>query len=316
MLMKTPVLLVGFNRPQIISQSFKCVAEQKPEKIFIAIDGPRTGISSDVNLVNQVKTIVTNISWPCQVKYLFNDQNMGAELTISNAVSWVLKEEDAVIIVEDDIIASTSFFQFSEEMLEKYKDNEKIYMISGGQFTPMQLPNDEDYLFAIHGHTGTGWATWRRAWYHFSLYVDVEALNIKRRELRAMSSNKAQEFYLENMIIHMKERGVGNSSWDCCWLFIRYYNHGLTIVPKVNLTTNIGTFGLHANGRTIHHYRPYDKEFTASIHPDDVAQNKKYDAFHSRIHLFRNNVLVAIFKRTKIYQYLRILKHRKRDRNK
>jgi len=308
-LVETAVLLIGFNRPEIIAKSFKCIADEKPDKLYVAIDGPRDKIPTDVDLVNQVKDMVTSISWPCQVKYLFNKQNMGAEVTVSSAVSWVLKEEETVIVIEDDIVAATSFFRFCEEMLIKYKENENIYMISGGQFTPIQLPNDEDYLFAIHGHTGTGWATWRRAWQHYSLFIDVETLDITKKKIRAMSSNKAQELYIESLINRMKENGSGNNTWDYCWLFILYYNQGLSIIPRVNLTSDIGILGLHARGKTEHHYRAFDKKFIVKKHPKYIKQNKKYDAYHAKKHLFRQSILKARFKQAWIYKILRKMKH-------
>jgi len=307
-LVEAAVLLIGFNRPEIIARSFNCIANEKPEKLYVAIDGPRDEVSADDNLVNQVKNIVTNIAWPCQVRYLFNEQNMGAEVTVSNAVSWVLKEEEAVIVIEDDIVAATSFFRFCEEMLIKYKENENIYMISGGQFTPMKLPNDEDYLFAIHGHTGTGWATWRRAWQHYSLYIDVETLDITKKKIRSMSSNKAQELYIESLINRMKKNGPGNNTWDYCWLFILYYNQGLSIIPRVNLTSNIGILGLHAKGQTEHHYRTFDKEFVAKKYPRLIVRNEKYDAHHAKTYLFKRNIYIESIRRSRMYKILRKLK--------
>jgi hypothetical protein len=306
--MRTPILLIGFNRPEIIIQAFNCIAEEKPEKLFIAIDGPRENSPSDINLVSEVKRIVKNITWPCEAHYLFNNDNKGAEITVSNSVSWALEEEDSVIVIEDDIITSRSFFQFCEEMLLLYKYEEKIYMVSGGQFTPVELPGQEDYLFAIHGHTGTGWATWKRAWKHFDLFMDVDKRQIKIRQIRNKINCKEEEYYIMDSIMELRGNGVGGNTWDQCWLFIRFDEQGLSVIPRVNLTSNIGVYGLHTTGKTEHHYRPFDKEFVAKVHPAIVVCNRKYDAIHAKTYLFRRNMIMERIRRSKVYKTLRYAK--------
>lgn len=116
-----PILLVGFNRPNIISQSLEHIRKVKPTKLYVAIDGPRNNKPGEEELVNQVKSIVSNIDWNCEVYYRFSDKNIGAEVNVSSAVSWVLEHEEYVIVLEDDIILEYSGFLFMQEMLIRYK---------------------------------------------------------------------------------------------------------------------------------------------------------------------------------------------------
>jgi hypothetical protein len=284
---ETPVLLIGFNRPEIIQESFSYIKAAKPKKLFVAVDGPRLHINGENILVENVKNIVKQVDWDCDVKFKFNNENLGAELTVSLAVSWVLATEETVIVLEDDIIAPISFLNFAQEMLNRYANNENVYMISSNQWTPIYFPNDEDYLFGRYGHTW-GWATWRRAWKNFDFYIDDfdEFLNCGKLEL--LVNSKAERKHWLRWIKGMKEKGPGNSTWDYCWSYIRFKENGLSIIPRANLTSNIGVLGLHARGKTEHHFKAFDEAFIVQKHPVNVLHNLGYDNYHFKNYINRS----------------------------
>lgn len=146
-LLNTPVLIIAFNRPEIIRKTFAYVRAARPSKLYIAVDGPRTEKDGEELLVQSVKNEFANIDWDCEVYHRYNDSNKGAEVTVSSAVSWVLEHEECVIVLEDDVVAPLAFLKFAEEMLLRYAKNQNVYMISGGNFTPMQQSEMSDYFF-------------------------------------------------------------------------------------------------------------------------------------------------------------------------
>lgn len=297
-----PVLLIGFNRPDIIRQSLSYIRNAKPQKLYVAIDGPRKDKKGEEKLVNEVKQIVKNIDWPCETKYKFNETNKGAEITISSAIFWVLDLEEYAIILEDDIIAPLSFFKFAQEMLLKYKNEEKICMISGCNFTPMKTSKKGDYFFSKYGHTW-GWATWRRAWDKFDLYTSIDKENIKYKNLRKLCESRAETKHFRKKYRGMMQRGRGNSAWDAYWGYIYRTNNLLSIVPKVNLTSNIGTYGLHTNGSTDLHFRPYEKNFIVKNHPPIIEKNVEYDQYHFQnyINKSKSSLTKRLLKKIKTY---------------
>jgi len=281
-----PVLLIGFNRPDVIKQSLDYVRKAKPQKLYVAIDGPRINKKGEDLLVAEVRKIVKNIDWECETHYKFSDVNQGAEITVSSAVSWVLENEEYVIVLEDDIIAPLSFLNFAQEMLIKYANNESIYMISSCQPTPINMPNNEDYLFGIYGHIW-GWATWKRAWKHFNLNVNDFDNFIRSGEIGNLVHCKAEKKRWLSTINRMRKNGKGNNTWDICWSYIRFKEKGLSIIPRVHLSSNIGVTGLHTKGQTKVHNRPFDKDFVAAIHPNEIKQNIEYDIYHFKNHIDR-----------------------------
>lgn len=298
-----PVLIIGFNRPDVIKQCFDMMRTARPQKLYVAIDGPRKNRPDDKDLIEAVKKIVLEVDWDCKVDYKFSYENLGAEINVSSSVSWVLEKEQFVIVLEDDIIAPLSFLSFAQDMLLKYCDNDNVFMISSNQPTPIEMPNEEDYLFGIYGHIW-GWATWRRAWDNFDLNINDFDKMLNSNDLNDLVQTEEEKRFWRSTIKRMKRKGAGKNTWDICWSYIRFKKQGLTVIPRVNLSSNIGDVGLHSKGRTLEHFRPFDKTFKVKKHPVKVLRNSKYDMYHFKNHINkRNNYIQRIFGKM-----LRILK--------
>ena len=209
-----PVLVIGFNRPDILRQCIAKLRESKPQNMYFACDGARADKEGEDAVIREVRSVMENdIDWPCEKHYRYNERNKGCEVTESEAISWVLSENEYIIVVEDDIIAPYSFLKFAQEMLYLYKDAENVYMISSNNQTPMPLPNNEDYCFSNYGHIW-GWATWRRAWNHFNLYVNdfdntVARLN-ERTDLTKLEKKSLCRLcnYLKNNVLMGGVHGI------------------------------------------------------------------------------------------------------------
>lgn len=153
--LETPILLIGFNRPDTTKQVFDKIREVQPSKLYVAVDGPRHNKVNEAELVDNVRQIVKQVNWNCNANYLFQENNVGCKHGVTGAISWALENEDRIIVVEDDVVAPPSFFYFAENLLEKYKDDERIAMISGNNYTPLDTLKS-DYLFSKYGHIWGG----------------------------------------------------------------------------------------------------------------------------------------------------------------
>jgi len=277
--LQVPILFIAFNRPNIVKQTFDYIRNARPQKLYVAIDGPTVGKEGEAQLVNQVKEIVQRVNWDCESHFRFNDTNKGAEVTITSAISWVLEIEEYVVILEDDIVAPISFFRFAQEMLVKYKDQGNIWAISGTNFTPISLKDNSDYFFSKYGKT-MGWATWRRIWDKFNLNIEVQNSHLKKSFLKSITNSTRESRYFRRKFKRIKNNGVGNSSWDNVASYMHRTNNLLYIIPRVNLISNIGTFGLHAKGRTKYHFLKFDEDFVVENHPKNISCNIEYDKYH------------------------------------
>ena len=274
-----PVLLVGFNRPDVIQKSIDNLRQYSLMNLYVALDGPRVGNADDDIKVSQVRQIVKNIDFCPNIHYWISEENHGAEVTISSAISWVLENEEYVVVMEDDIIAHQSFFQFMQDMLERYKDDDRVAMVSGCNYTPMKFPNDEDYCFCQCGHTSGGWATWKRVWKDYDLYEEIKDECLTEDFLLSISANKKIAKQRKKQFRKLKENWK-NNNWDVMFGYFRNTRKLLSIVPRAHLTSNIGIYGLHQNGVTGANFKKIDDNFVAIHHPKDVTWNKKYDSHH------------------------------------
>lgn len=271
-MIRTPILIIGYNRPEIARATLNKVAKSLPYKVYFAIDGPKD--EKDEKLVGMVKDIYHLGISGANCVYLENDFNQGPEITITNAITEVFKKEDRLIILEDDVVVSHSFLSFAEQMLDLYANEDRISMISGSNWAERFSCQNQDYFFAYLGNTLSGWATWKRAWDGFTLKEDFI---ISRKELKnRFKDNRIQNFFYRNYrAFSLLPRGI--NTWDCCWQFKRIKNDKLSIIPRVNLTSNIGIYGTHFDGIAFFHNVAYDESFKVSLIANEVKANELWD---------------------------------------
>jgi len=162
---------------------------------------------------------------------------MGCGEGVTSAINWVFESEERVVILEDDCVPAVDFFPFISSMLEKFKDENRIMMISGRNELGEWHCGGADYFFSIGGIWG--WATWKRAWNEYLNFEKYWTVGLRKK-----ISN--HEYELLNEEINEIEQGCkevisGNlDTWDYQWAFVRLYLQGMSINPRVNLVSNVG----------------------------------------------------------------------------
>jgi hypothetical protein len=232
--LRTAVLFLVFNRLDTTKQVFQAICQAKPPRLYVAADGGRADKVGEADKVQAVRDyIMQNIDWDCKVKTLFREQNLGCKYAVSGAITWFFENEEQGIILEDDCLPSQSFFWFCEELLEKYKDDERIMMISGYN-KQQRYDVGNDYFYSNIGGIW-GWASWKRSW---QLY-DVDLNNIIDSEFYKLHFLLGKVIY-KKRLNHYDALRNGLDTWDYQWSFCRHFNSGLSCVPSVSLIQNIG----------------------------------------------------------------------------
>lgn len=298
---KNAVAILTFNRIHTTKKLLELMKIIKPSRLYVIIDAPRKNHDGEVEQVNAVKQLFENeIDWNCEVKKNYAEENMGTCMRQYTGFSWVFENEEQAIILEDDCIPNIDFFRFCDEMLEKYKNDERVMMVSGSNYLKKW---DSGYSYHFSSMGGIwGWGTWRRAWEKYD--VDIKAWG--DLALRKNIHNKlGWEMYQ-----HRKEAWDSlymNSSkaktWDFQWWFARTINNGLTILPNVNLVSNIGfdSSAVHTTASSPNvNLEVYSMKFPMK-EPDFVMENVAYDKalfdllfrgrFRKRVHRWINDVL-------------------------
>lgn len=232
-----PILFIVFNRLDTAAVVFKTIQDLKPQKLFIAADGPRLNVAGENERCQAVKDyLLKNINWTCQVETLFSATNLGIPLALQSALDWFFKTNDRGIILEHDCLPNASFFRFCAANLDRYQAEERIMHISGNFFQPQKI-GDADYYFSRIPHIW-GWATWRRAWKKYDLTMATYEQFLKNKTLRQFFPHDYEQTVwrqLFNQVYYHK-----SATWDFQWTYALFQNDGLAITPNQNLVKNIG----------------------------------------------------------------------------
>ena len=239
--LKTAVLFLVFNRPDTTRQVFEAIRKAKPSRLYVAADGPREGKLGEVERVDEVRTIATGVDWPCEVKTLFRDKNLGCKYAVSGAITWFFEQEEHGIILEDDCLPSPSFFKFCEIMLDKYCENKSVWMING--FNPRQPGISSSEYFISQNPSVWGWASWRDRWMHYAVDMDYS-----RKELYRSTGLKLPDYVIRHYDSAFYDTASGKiDTWDYQLSFLILKNNGYVIKSFANLVSNIGVYGTHSN---------------------------------------------------------------------
>ena len=295
---EVPVLINAFNRPGSTQQVLNAVKKVRPSKLFLAIDGPREGDLNDLEKSKRIKEIFDSVDWKCSVKKLYRRTNLGCPRAIPEAIDWFFSEVDFGIILEDDCLPNYSFFQFCEDMLNRFNSNDRIMMVSGNNFMPGKKFSDYSYFFSKYGFIW-GWATWKNSWKKFDNDMNSYPNFIKSESFRRRYPNILDRYFWKTAF---RNKYYGFSQgWAMKWNYAMAINDGLSILPSRNLVENIG-FGPDATmTKTI------DKKMMISTqeinfplsHPRDIVENLVYDK-----KVFRRNFLSTVNIRTLTKNYV------------
>ncbi len=231
----TPVAFIIFNRPDVTFKVFERIRQAKPDKLFIIADGSREGKIGEAEKCAQCRTIKDMVDWNCEVHINFAEKNMGCKNRVYSGISWVFENVDEAIILEDDCLPSASFFRFCQELLEKYRYDTRVTVISGSNHNYLNGIK-ESYGF-VSGTFMWGWATWKRAWKLNDIDMTLWPECRKNKYLKRILS---QKHYLELSNAFQATYEGKIDTWDYQFAFANYLNHSLDIVPKVNMIRNIG----------------------------------------------------------------------------
>ena len=237
--MDTPVLLCIFNRPRQTIEAMDRLRAIRPRKLYLTADGPRPGHPTDAERCAAVRKIVSAVDWPCKVETRFHEHNIGCKLSVGGGISWFFEHEDHGIIVEDDIVAHPSFFPYCSELLDRYRDDERIGIISGCNFTSGEATSDDSYFF-VRNLNMWGWATWRRTWQLVDLAMsdwnDHRGVAFMREHYGApWVTRQAWQRHFDNAA--NRRRG---DTWDYQVCYSLWRRGLLAIAPSVNLIDNDG----------------------------------------------------------------------------
>ncbi len=289
--LNTPVVLLMFNRPDTTKQVFEAIRRARPTKLLVVADGPRIDKPEDEELCRQTRSILDRVDWPCQVDTNISSENLGCMRRVSSGIDWVFENVEEAIILEDDCLPHPSFFQFCTELLYRYRNEPRVAQIGGVNLQFGQRSSAGSYYFSRYNHVW-GWATWRRAWtLNDNAMVDWPTFR-DTNGLERHLTNKKEIHYWKKVLDLVASGDI--DSWACRWTLSCWRNNLVTVLPCVNLISNIG-FGSDATHTTAVESKfaniPTEKIIFPLTAPDTMDLDREADEFTGRT-LFREQTLM------------------------
>lgn len=271
--MITSIAFFIFVRPDYTRRVWEEIRKAKPPVLLIVADGPRD--EQDRVKCDATRAIVDQVDWPCDVRRNYSPVNMGCRERMASGLNWVFEEVEEAIILEDDCLPDQSFFPFCQTMLERYREDKRIMHIGGNNFLRGKIEVQASYYFSKYAHIW-GWATWRRAWNHYDVAMRTWPEYHDSGKLKTVCPDPDECLYWTDCFDRMHNGKV--DTWDYAWLYTCWAQKGLSILPSVNLVTNIGV-GIDATNTSAGAW--YIGLPTTSIagimHPNIIAQDEKAD---------------------------------------
>jgi hypothetical protein len=281
----TPVAFLIFNRPDTTARVFEEIRRARPPKLLVVADGPRADRPGEAEKCTASRAIIDRVDWPCEVLKNYSDINLGCKGRVSSGLDWVFKTVEEAIILEDDCLPHHTFFRFCEELLELYRDDERIMMVSGFNIDPRPGSDDSGYFFSKYPHIW-GWASWRRAWKHYDVTMARWPGLRDSKEYYRFCGSLNERIFWKTWFDAVYTGKV--DTWDAQLTFAFFCRSGLGAFPNINLISNIG-FGLDAThtksdrkhpetGRGIH----FPLKHPGIVAPDVVNDNKRRKLEYSK----------------------------------
>ena len=302
--MKTPVALIIFNRPSTTAKVFEAIRQAKPPKLLVVADGARSDRPEEAEKCLAARAIIEGVDWECEVLTNYSDVNLGCKQRLSSGLDWVFANVEEAIILEDDCLPDPSFFPFCEQLLEHYRHDQRIMVISGVNFQFGNKRTNDSYYFSRYMHCW-GWASWRRAWQYYDVEMKLWPKIRDENWLQSVFAEASSINYWQK-ILQATYQGEINT-WDYQWTFACWLQNGLTVLPNVNLISNIG-FGVGSThteqAENLYANLPVEQMSFPLSHPQFIIRDTQADSFTQNEHFGLNFGRRLLNKTQKIFNQL------------
>ena len=291
--LETPVLFMVFNRPEKTQLVFDSIRSVKPKKLYVAVDAPRENRPDDEQNVAKVKEIVRKVDWPCEVKYLFHKTNLGCTKAGITAWRWFFEHEDCMIFIEDDGLGSADAFYFVQDMLNRYRNDDRIAYVGTVNYGPKY--GDKTYFYSRISAATYFMGTWKRVFekyeYDLETYESVASTKEFKNSFVCWQERMVYNQLFKGYIKSIKEHRRYNT-YDVQMEYYSFKHHAFSIYPNFNLCSNIGLDGGANNTCDVNSdfYREYGNRkiepISNVVYNDDVEYNSEFE-----IEFFKKRVL-------------------------
>lgn len=247
-MVNVPVLMITFARPDYARQVFDAVKKAQPKVLYFYSNIARSDRPDEILRNKEIRGWLKEIDWDCDLHTYFRTEYVDLYTSVKGAMDWVFENEEKAIVFEEDCVPTPAFFSFCEQMLEKFKDDKRVWCVSGDNFLNYN-PSGYDYIFS-HYHWMWGWASWADRWKKICWEDFKIDTFIKCHISYQLYKTKGQAKFREKEVKRIEPFLNETKCWDYAFGIVIDQNNGVTVHPSRHLITNVGVSGVnHLSGK-------------------------------------------------------------------
>lgn len=297
-MVNTPILYETFARPEYARKSFDAIKKAKPRVLYFYSNKARSDRPDEIKRNDEIRSYVKEIDWDCDLHTFFREDYVDVFTSLWGSLDWFFNSVEEGIVLEEDCVASLAFFDYCDKLLPLYRNEKKIRLISGDNFTPEFSPQGYDYFFSRYMHI-YGWASWSDRW----KVMDRKMIawgEVKNSRLKEYFVHFLPILYYKLILGKTYKKSETTKSWDCVTIYNMIRNDEYAIVPAVNLVDDIGNIGANAvvdaGLRVLDEYKR--KSYPTDKYPKVISAVDTYDYRHFKKHVFEGFMKYQIKKYT------------------
>lgn len=229
--MDTPILLCVYRRLEKVIAVLESLKAVQPTHLYISANAPKN--EAEKVYTDAIKEAIDkHVTWKCRIHKKYENEHIAScSTSITKGIDWFFSNVESGIILEDDCVADPSFFEMCTVLLEKYRNDETVYHISGTN-TCYDHDHEPQLLSSNFSMPNWGWATWRRCWEKYTPQMN----NWETIKHKIHSKVKDTAFWDEFLAFNAETK----IAWDIQWNVDIWANGGIVLLPSYNTVSNIG----------------------------------------------------------------------------
>ena len=277
----TAICLFVYNRPDHTRQVLSGLAKNRIPHLYIFHDGLRPG--HDPSSHQKVAEVIGAIDF-CKTTVANSTANRGVDRSIILGVTHVLKTHEAVMVLEDDCVPSSTYSDYVFYCLNRFRMDRSVFSISGYGYPGLREIEDDDVCFSPLS-SSWGWATWKDRWSEF----DPE--NQDWKKILDDPRQKARFDLPGNLfstLLGKQARGEIDV-WDILWYYTHFKNNAMCIWPTQSQIKNIGMdgTGVHCSDTT-----DFDVELCETFNAATFRIPAEHSFSHQARKVFQKNYTI------------------------
>ena len=233
-----PIVLFVFNRLDLAKQTIEGLKNNKlanESELFIFSDASKH--ETEDSKVLAVRKYIRKVTGFKKVTIIEREKNFGLANNIIEGVTSILKENNKVIVMEDDLLTSPYFLNFMNEALVFYEENKNILSISGWSLKLNALKKYTEDIYFHNRYSSWSWGTWASRWEQV-IFSKKNIRNLIIQKPSLIKNFNVAGSDLPNMLYDCLDEK--NDSWAVRACFSQHINKKLTVCPSKTLVMNIG----------------------------------------------------------------------------